>query len=140
MWCRGLVALWHVESSWTRAQTRVPCIGRRILNHCATREALIPFYCQITVHCMDIQHFVYPFIHQCTFAFWLLKTASVNTDVQIFMWICFLISLGYTLRSEIVGSYSSFMFNVLSQIVSQSVYTMLQSHQQCMNVLISPHP
>ena len=26
-------------SSWTRAQTRVPCIGRRILNHCASREA-----------------------------------------------------------------------------------------------------
>ena len=26
-------------SSQTRAQTRVPCIGRRIRNHCATREA-----------------------------------------------------------------------------------------------------
>ena len=35
----GLVAPWHVGSSRTRAQTRVPCIGRRILNHCATREA-----------------------------------------------------------------------------------------------------
>ena len=34
----GLVALWHVGSSRTRARTRVPCIGRRILNHCATRE------------------------------------------------------------------------------------------------------
>ena len=38
LWCTGLVALWHVESSRTRAQTRVPCIGRRILNHCTTRE------------------------------------------------------------------------------------------------------
>ena len=28
------------DFSRTRAQTRVPCIGRRILNHCATREAL----------------------------------------------------------------------------------------------------
>ena len=27
-------------SSRTRAQTRVPCIGRQILNHCATREVL----------------------------------------------------------------------------------------------------
>ena len=27
-------------SSQTRAGTRVPCIGRQILNHCATREAL----------------------------------------------------------------------------------------------------
>ena len=35
----GLVALWHVGSSRTRARTRVPCIGKRILNHCATREA-----------------------------------------------------------------------------------------------------
>ncbi|KAJ8785351.1 hypothetical protein J1605_007298 [Eschrichtius robustus] len=37
----GLVAPRHVGSSWTRARTRVPCIGRRILNHCTTREALI---------------------------------------------------------------------------------------------------
>ena len=29
-----------VESSRTRARTRVPCIGRQILNHCTTREAL----------------------------------------------------------------------------------------------------
>ena len=27
----GFVALRHVGSSWTRAQTRIPCIGRRIL-------------------------------------------------------------------------------------------------------------
>ena len=41
LWLTGLVAPRHVGSSWTRAQTRVPCIGRRILNHCATREALV---------------------------------------------------------------------------------------------------
>ena len=29
----------YVGSSQTRAQTHVPCISRRILNHCATREA-----------------------------------------------------------------------------------------------------
>ena len=34
----GLVALRHVGSSQTTARTRVPCIGRRILNHCTTRE------------------------------------------------------------------------------------------------------
>ena len=37
----GLIAPWHVRSSQTRAQTRVPFIGRQILNHCATREACI---------------------------------------------------------------------------------------------------
>ena len=36
----GLVALWHVRSSQTRDQTCVPCIGRWILNHSATREVL----------------------------------------------------------------------------------------------------
>ena len=39
----GLVAPLHVGSSWTRDRTRVPCIGRQILNHCATREAPIWF-------------------------------------------------------------------------------------------------
>ena len=41
LWLTGLVAPWHVGSSQTRARTRVPCISRQILNHCATREALI---------------------------------------------------------------------------------------------------
>ena len=40
LWCMDPAAPPHVGSSQTRAQTRVPCIGRRILNHCATREAL----------------------------------------------------------------------------------------------------
>ena len=35
----GLVALRHVGSSQTRARTHVPCLGRRILNHCTTRES-----------------------------------------------------------------------------------------------------
>ena len=40
LWHTGLVPLRHVGSSRTRARTCVPCIGRQILNHCATREAL----------------------------------------------------------------------------------------------------
>ena len=39
LWRMGLVAPWHVGSSQTRAQTCVPCTGRRILDRCATREA-----------------------------------------------------------------------------------------------------
>ena len=39
MWCTGLVALQHAGSSQTRDRTHVSCIGRRILNHCVTREA-----------------------------------------------------------------------------------------------------
>ncbi|KAJ8788575.1 hypothetical protein J1605_005306 [Eschrichtius robustus] len=44
LWLTGLVAPRHVGSSQTKARTRVPCIGRQILNHCATREARYLFY------------------------------------------------------------------------------------------------
>ena len=37
LWCTGLLAPRHVGSSRTRARTHVPCIGRWILNHCATQ-------------------------------------------------------------------------------------------------------
>ena len=43
LWLTGPVAPRHVGSSQTRARTRAPCIGRQILNHCATREAKL-FY------------------------------------------------------------------------------------------------
>ena len=36
----GLVAPWHEGLSQTRNQTLVPVIGRQILNHWPTREAL----------------------------------------------------------------------------------------------------
>ena len=36
--CDAQVSPWHVESSWTRDQTYVPCIGRWILNHWPSRE------------------------------------------------------------------------------------------------------
>ena len=39
LWRTGLVAPQHVGSSQTRDRTHVPCNGRWILNHCATREA-----------------------------------------------------------------------------------------------------
>ena len=39
LWLTGPVTPRHVGSSQARARTRVPCIGRQILNHCATREA-----------------------------------------------------------------------------------------------------
>ena len=39
LWLTGPAAPRHVGSSQTRARTRVPCIGRQTLHHCATREA-----------------------------------------------------------------------------------------------------
>ena len=57
LWVTGLVAPRHVGSSQSRARTRVPCIGRQILNHCATREApclnflnFMHFYVSVTYY------------------------------------------------------------------------------------------
>ena len=36
-WAQLLRSMW--DPPQTRARTLVPCIGRQILNHCATREA-----------------------------------------------------------------------------------------------------
>ena len=38
LWPEGLAASKHMGSSWTRDQTRFPCIGRWITNHLTTRE------------------------------------------------------------------------------------------------------
>ena len=51
-----LVSPWHVGSSRIRARTRVPCIGRRILNHCATREVLIVVLICISLIISDVEH------------------------------------------------------------------------------------
>ena len=58
----GLVAPQHVGSSRSRARTHVPCIGRQILNHCATREAL--HYCLWTVFPLFL-HSLSPLIINC---------------------------------------------------------------------------
>ena len=50
----GLVASQPVGSSCTRARTHVPCIGRWILNHCATREILTIL--EITLFVAGFQH------------------------------------------------------------------------------------
>ena len=42
LWLTGPVVPRHVGSSRTRARIRVPCIGRWILNHCATRGVPLP--------------------------------------------------------------------------------------------------
>ena len=39
LWHTGLVVRRHVESSWTRDQTCVPCVGRQIPIHCITGKS-----------------------------------------------------------------------------------------------------
>ena len=54
LWLTGPAAPQHVGSSQTRARTRVPCIGRRTLNHCATREALYLFFDSLISMCLGM--------------------------------------------------------------------------------------
>ena len=58
LWCMGFVAPRHVGSSWTRARTHVLCIGRRILNRCATREppVIVVLIC-ISLMISNVEHF-----------------------------------------------------------------------------------
>ena len=62
LWHMGLVALRHVGSSWTRAQTHVPCLGRWILNHCTTGEALYFQIFKETPYCSPqwLYQFIFP--------------------------------------------------------------------------------
>ena len=63
LWCTGLVAPQHVGSSQTRARTHVPCIGRWILNHCATRAAQLKvFYTCTYIYIFLINLFIYSFL------------------------------------------------------------------------------
>ena len=47
VWYTGFVAPWHMESSWNRDQTRVPCTGRKILNDQITREVPHLFFTSV---------------------------------------------------------------------------------------------
>ena len=63
MWCTGPVAPRHVGSSQSRARTRVPCIGRQILNHCATREAPSKSFIVSGLTFRSLIHFEFIFVY-----------------------------------------------------------------------------
>ena len=70
-------------SSQTRARTRVPCIGRQILNHCAIREApATPFdvaeAASLPMATLAQQAELYALKWACTLAKG--KTANIYTD------------------------------------------------------------
>ena len=64
----GPAALRHVGSSQTRARTRVPCISRQTLNHCATREALIVLLIGIFLLTNNLKHLLMCFLAICAFS------------------------------------------------------------------------
>ena len=52
-------------SSWTRAWTPVPCIGRRILNHCATREVRYSYSLWEIILLKQREERIYRFLWPC---------------------------------------------------------------------------
>ena len=90
---RGLVAPKHVESSQTGNRTQVSCIGRWILNHCATREVQRALYCLRYLHRFlglglswksKILHCVFQLISEI---YLLICTCFVFTRRNAFSWV-----------------------------------------------------
>ena len=88
----GLISPQHVGSFRTRAQTRVPCIGRWIFNHCATREAPTVFILKSILSHMNVAtpaFFWFPFawnvfFHPFTFSLYVslgLKWVSCRQHI-----------------------------------------------------------
>ena len=97
LWLTGPVAPRHAGSSQTRARTRVPCIGRQILNHCATREAplfsfilffssplecvcVYVYVCIYMYMCMYVYIYVYTYVYM--YIFWYCLQSPVCLDSQ----------------------------------------------------------
>ena len=95
----------------------------RFTHPCSICQYFNPFYGRIVFYCMDIPHFVYPFVdgHWGCFCFLtVINSAAVNTCVQIFEWTYVFNSFewnSYSIsvpRSGIADSCSHFIFNLLS--------------------------
>lgn len=63
----------------------------------------------------------------------IMNNATIHTHVQAFVWLYVFNSLGYIVRSKIVGSYDNSIFYLLRTcwIVFQSDCTILHSHAMC---------
>ena len=100
LWLTGPAAPRHVGSSQTRARTRVPCIGRQTLNHCATREARVCLFKKLLV--LSIYLFFYNIFYFIYFYFQPYHSlSSFDLGHSLFL---FLVSWGINLGCLFVTS------------------------------------
>ena len=107
----GLVASQHVGSYRTRARTRVPCIGRWILNHRTTREARTKCFIGRSSNNNNINIFVIIKIHKWAFGQFLeshdvlLPYSSPSCPIDDLCWLfsySYLYHLFFSLRSVVL--------------------------------------
>ena len=75
---RGPGAPQQVKPSLNRYQTRVPCIGKWILNYCTTREVLFCYVCDLHFRSL----YQRPSVCFC----WLKKHAQCESCASSFIW------------------------------------------------------
>ena len=101
-------------------------------------QSFISFFGWMVLFCIDITHFLYPFISWWTFR--LIPFGGYYTSCYEYLYTNFVrtyafISLEYMIRSGIAGSFDDFMFNLLKncQTVSSKWlhHCILHSYQQC---------
>ena len=113
----GLVAPRHVGSSQTRARTRVPCIGRQILNHCATREARTSFFMAeeysmgVWIHHILVIHSSMDRHLGCFYFLAVVNNVAVNAGIQVSVQVLVFSPLGCIPRSGIARSYENHLFS-----------------------------
>lgn len=71
----------------------------------------------------------------------IIKTVAVNIHIRVFEHTNVFLYLLYIPRSKITWWYGKSMFNILRncQIIFQKDETILYTHRQCINILVSPH-
>lgn len=107
-------------------------LGSSMLKH----QLILPFNHQIILHWIHNDLFIHSSIKRylCCFELSAIEnSATVNTHVQVFVWLSAFNSFGYVLRSGTTGSHQNSTLTFLrnGQSVSQSSYNIWHYYYQC---------
>ena len=111
--------------------------------YCKMCKYFIPFYCLIIFHCMDIPHFIYPFISSCKFELFLLLTINATVYENVFQiyFLILYIHFHHSFQNSIAEANGNSLFKLLRncQIIFQSGCNHFTIPPQHIRVPISPY-